>query len=323
MQYAENPETRKVMFAGTEDRLKINVPVLDDILRLRRECVALLGYETWAAYVLEDRMIKSADAAKHFLSDLHKKLLPVGQKDFQILLDLKKQEHVRLGLPFDGNLYAWDWRYYDRLLVETSLSLDNNAVKEHFPVEAIVKAIMDIYTEMFSVHVEEVPDAVVWHPGIYTLLLGLKQSNTAILDVKQFAVWEATGQTQNEPEDFLGYLHLDLYPRENKYGRIPNLGPWTGLPTLLIGHAAVWGLIPGFQMNGGRSYPVTCMVANLAKPTPDRPGLMTHDDVVTFFHEMGMWSTFFVVMLNGADRSCLAWASKSYAIWKIPWHKGG
>jgi Zn-dependent oligopeptidase len=274
MQYAENPETRKIMFAGVEDRLKINVPVLDDILRLRRECAALLGYETWAAYVLEDRMIKSAEAAKHFLSDLRDKLRPVGQNDLQTLLDLKKKEHERLSLPFDGNFYAWDWRYYDRLFIETSLSLDNDAVKEYFPVEAIVKAIMDIYTEMFRVHVEEVSDAVVWHPGIYILLLYLKQSNTAILDVKQFAVWNATGQTP-EPEDFLGYLHLDLYPRENKYG-----------------HAAVWGLIPGFQlMDGGRNYPVTCMVANLAKPTPDRPGLMTHDDVVTFFHEMGMWNT--------------------------------
>jgi metallopeptidase MepB len=271
MQYADNPETRKIMYAGMEDRLKINVPVLDDILRLRRECADLLGYETWAAFVLEDRMIKSAEAAKHFLSDLHEKLLPVGKKDLQILLDLKREKHEQLNLPFDGNFYAWDWRYYDRLRVETSLSLDNDAVKEHFPVEAIVKAIMDIYTEMFSVRVEEVPNAVVWHPGIYVPLLCLKQSNTAILDVKQFAVWEAAGQAQNEPEDFLGYLHLDLYPRENKYG-----------------HAAVWGLIPGFQTNGGRSYPVTCMVANLAKPTPDRPGLMTHDDVVTFFHEMGM-----------------------------------
>lgn len=91
-------------------------------------------------------------------------------------------------------------------------------------------------------------------------------------DVKQFAVWDASSQVQGgESDGFLGYLHLDLYPRENKYG-----------------HAAVWGLIPGFDADGKRNYPVTCMVANLAKPTPDRPGLMTHDDVVTFFHEMGV-----------------------------------
>jgi Zn-dependent oligopeptidase len=44
----------------------------------------------------------------------------------------------------------------------------------------------------------------------------------------------------------------------------------------------------GFERaEGGRNYPVACMVANLAKPTPERPALMRHDDVVTFFHEMG------------------------------------
>lgn len=53
-------------------------------------------------------------------------------------------------------------------------------------------------------------------------------------------------------------------------------------------HAAVWGLIPGWtQEDGSRNHPVVCMVANLAKPTPSRPGLMKHGDVVTFFHEMG------------------------------------
>lgn len=54
------------------------------------------------------------------------------------------------------------------------------------------------------------------------------------------------------------------------------------------GHAAVWGLIPGWTgSKGERNYPVVCMVANLAKPTPTRPALMKHDDVVTFMHELG------------------------------------
>ena len=54
------------------------------------------------------------------------------------------------------------------------------------------------------------------------------------------------------------------------------------------GHAAVWPLKPGYIRPGGeRAYPLAAMVANLAKPTPDRPALMRHDDVTTFFHEMG------------------------------------
>lgn len=53
-------------------------------------------------------------------------------------------------------------------------------------------------------------------------------------------------------------------------------------------HAAVWPILPGYdKADGKRSYPTTAMVANLAKPTPDKPALMRHDDVVTFFHEMG------------------------------------
>jgi metallopeptidase MepB len=53
-------------------------------------------------------------------------------------------------------------------------------------------------------------------------------------------------------------------------------------------HAAVWPILSGYtKADGKRSYPLASMVANLAKSTPDKPALMRHDDVVTFFHEMG------------------------------------
>lgn len=53
-------------------------------------------------------------------------------------------------------------------------------------------------------------------------------------------------------------------------------------------HAAVWPVFPGYaKSDASRGYPLAIMVANLAKPTPERPALMTHGDVVTFFHEMG------------------------------------
>jgi Zn-dependent oligopeptidase len=53
-------------------------------------------------------------------------------------------------------------------------------------------------------------------------------------------------------------------------------------------HAAVFPIGAGRTLeDGSRQYPITAMVANLAKPTPEAPALMRHDDVVTFFHEMG------------------------------------
>ena len=53
-------------------------------------------------------------------------------------------------------------------------------------------------------------------------------------------------------------------------------------------HAAVFCILPGYELpNGKRHYPVATMVANLAKPTPERPALMGHFEVTTLFHEMG------------------------------------
>lgn len=50
----------------------------------------------------------------------------------------------------------------------------------------------------------------------------------------------------------------------------------------------MWPIIAGYELPGGkRNYPTVAMVANLAKPTAERPALMPHDDVVTFFHEFG------------------------------------
>ena len=58
--YAQNPETRRRMSLSYDARLAINVPLLDKALQLRREIAALLGYDTWADYVTEERMAKTA-----------------------------------------------------------------------------------------------------------------------------------------------------------------------------------------------------------------------------------------------------------------------
>ncbi|KAG5220918.1 zincin [Salix suchowensis] len=198
--FAENPETRKRAQEAHESRLAINVPLLDKALELRRKIAALLGYDTW--YV----------NYSSFLDDLENKLRPVGLKEREILLELKKKEHEEKGYPFDGQFYLWDY----------SLDLDDSLVKEYFPVSVVVPTILDIYQNLLGVRFEEIKGSSKWHP-------------------------------------------------EAKYS-----------------HAAVWPLLSGHTLSDGkRSYPLTAMVANLAKSTPDKPALMRHDDVVTFFHEMG------------------------------------
>lgn len=57
-------------------------------------------------------------------------MIPVGIKNKETLLALKKTEHEERGISFDGQLYLWDYRYYDRQYVEKNLKLDESLVKE-------------------------------------------------------------------------------------------------------------------------------------------------------------------------------------------------
>ncbi|EKM79421.1 hypothetical protein AGABI1DRAFT_113982 [Agaricus bisporus var. burnettii JB137-S8] len=248
--FAENPNTRQRAQEGYESRLAINVPLLDRAIELRRQISGILGYDTWADYITEVKMIKSGNGIKDFLDDLENKLRPVGMKERETLLAMKKKEHEQKGYPFDGEFYIWDYRYYDRKYIEETLDLDDMLVKEYFPVSVVVPTILQIYQDMLSVKFIEIETST-WHP-----------------DVQKFAVWEKGAKDES---GFIGYCYLDLFPRTAKYS-----------------HAAVWPILPGYDKSDGkRSYPTTAMVANLAKPTPDKPALMRHDDVVTFFHEMG------------------------------------
>lgn len=112
-----------------------------------------------------------------FVNDLEAKLYPVGIKDREVLLALKKKEYEEKGLAFDGEFYLWDYRYYDRVYVEESLSLDDTIVKEYFPVSTVVPAILGIYQNLLGVQFEEIQHST-WHPGMFvssSIILNLSQ----------------------------------------------------------------------------------------------------------------------------------------------------
>lgn len=81
---------------------------MDKFLSLRRKIADMLGYDTWADYVTEVKMAKNAKGVFEFITDLEKKLRPVALKEREKLLAMKKVEHEKLGLPYDGELYIWD-----------------------------------------------------------------------------------------------------------------------------------------------------------------------------------------------------------------------
>lgn len=249
MKYVNDPKVRKRAFELNEDRIKQNDPLLKKMVQLRSQQASLLGYPTHVDYATEIKMAKDAKTVDSFMTDLQAKLKVLASKEIDQLMQLKAKEKKTLGdSKLDASFNSWDYRYLDRLYTETSLNFDENEVKDYFPTDFVIPVILGKYEQLLGCRFVPVKDAVVYHD-----------------EVQQLEAWDV------ETGSFLGYMHLDLYPRDNKFS-----------------HAAVWSLTQGYEKpDGSRQYPVAAMVANLPKGKDGKPGLMRHTDVVTFFHEMG------------------------------------
>ncbi|XP_063770358.1 thimet oligopeptidase isoform X2 [Pseudophryne corroboree] len=243
------PETRQKLELAFNSRCKEdNNYILRELVKLREEKTLLLGFETHADFVLEMNMAKNSKTVKSFLDELSQKLKPLGEKERAVILELKKKECEKRGFDFDGQINAWDMRYYMNQVEETTYSVDQNILKEYFPMEVVTSGLLDIYQELLGLTFELEKGAPVWHE-----------------DVSMFSVRDSrTGH-------LVGKFYLDLYPRDGKYS-----------------HAACFGLQPGCLLpDGSRQRSVAAMVANFTKPTQDAPSLLQHDEVETYFHEFG------------------------------------
>ena len=265
LNFAKNPATRKTVFLANENKLPQNIPIFREVILLRDEAARLLGYPNHAAFIIEDKMAKTPKTVDDFLGDLRGRLKKGGEKERQALTELKKQDLKSRGMEesFDGRYYAWDNRFYNRLMLERDFSVDQEKLSEWFPLETSIRGMLTIFETLFGMTFVEIMgndrssispsgkgDDIVWHP-----------------DVQVFSVWDS----EDQGSGFIGYLYLDLHPREGKYG-----------------HAANFNIQPGFiQENGTRRYPVTALVCNFSKPTPKKPSLLKHNEVTTLFHELG------------------------------------
>lgn len=225
-----------------------NSKILQQLVDLRREKALLLGYQNHASFIHEMRMAENPAKVKAFLAALSLKMKPLGEKDIQTMLKMKKEDCEKYQEEFDGKINMWDMRFYATRIEEEMYSVDQAKLKEYFPMETVTKGLLKIYESLLGLRYEKVENPEVWHE-----------------DVSLYKVFDAADGR------LIGHFYLDLYPREGKYG-----------------HAACFGLIPGcLKRDGSRLTAVAAMVANFTKPTATAPSLLLHDEVETYFHEFG------------------------------------
>jgi len=244
--YAKNPETRKkMMIISYQKGGKENSERLSDILALRERQAKMLGFPNFAEYVISRKMAKTPKRVFDFMNDLKEKLTPLSDKEILKLKELKSKE---LKTPLEDTiLEIWDIFYYHEMLRKEEYDVDQNEIKEYFPIHSVIDGVLNVYQTVLNLEFKESTEPNTWHK-----------------DVKEFKVIDRTnGQT-------LGVFYLDLYPRDGKFK-----------------HYAVFGFLDRRVKVGKAYLPICSMVSNYDKPTNDTPSLLNHNDVETFFHEFG------------------------------------
>lgn len=147
--------TRGERGGATDNRV-----VVQEILTLRQEQAALLGYASYADYALADTMAGSQAAVLGLLDQVWAPALAAAQRE-QALLD---EQRLQLGQA--SAIAAWDWRYYAEKVRQQRYELDEAEVKPYFPLEAMVQALFDCAQRLFGLHFVARPEVAGYHPDV-------------------------------------------------------------------------------------------------------------------------------------------------------------
>ena len=245
MTYAKNRTLRKqlsIAFGskGFQNNDYDNQEIVLNIAKLRYQRAQLLGYDTHAHYVLEERMAETPETVNHFLTDLLSKAKPAAQKEFQELEAYAKE------LDNIDQLQKWDSAFYSEKLKQKLFSLDDELLKPYFKLEHVIKGAFKVAEKLFGIHFIEVNDIDKYHK-----------------EVKTFKVVDAD-------KELVAIFYADFFPRKGKRN-----GAW------------MTSFRPQMIKEGVNHRPHVSIVCNFTKPLPDKPSLLTFNEVTTLFHEFG------------------------------------
>ena len=189
--YVENRELRKNMAISYgkkafQNNQYNNEEITKKIVSLRHERANLLGYETHAHFVLEERMAQNPTKVLSFLNDILEKAKPAAKKEFEQLAAFAKE--------LDGieHLEKWDSAYYSEKLKQKLFNLDDEVLKPYFKLENVLNGAFTVAYNLFGITFNEVFDIDKYHP-----------------DVQTFEVLD-------ENKNLVAIFYTDFFPRKGK-----------------------------------------------------------------------------------------------------------
>ena len=189
--YTENRELRKEICLaygrrGFQDNSNNNTTIILKLIKLRKKRAELLGYQSHAAFVLEERMATSEENVQSFLEELFLKAYPAAESEWK---KMEKFALQNLGL---NNLEKWDTAFVSEKLKQALLELDEQEIKPYFPLEKVKTGVFEIANKLYGLHFKKNSALEVYHS-----------------DVEVYEVFNRQGK-------FHALLYTDFFPRPGK-----------------------------------------------------------------------------------------------------------
>lgn len=194
MTYATQRDLRRQMYMArntvcTHQNDENNLAICQRLINLRREIAQLLGYDTYADYVLKHRMASKVENVYQLLNDLIAAYKPTALKEKEALSEIAKRQEGA-----DFVMEPWDTAYYSHQLQMEKYNLDAEMLRPYFKLENVIKGVFGLATRLYGITFKENKDIPVYHP-----------------DVKAYEVSDRDGS-------YLAVLYADFFPRKGKQG---------------------------------------------------------------------------------------------------------
>lgn len=187
MKYAKNDAARRELRFKYLNRGEKNGPVLDALIEKRHELARLLGYDNFAEYIVEDKMIKTPGAIHDFINKISNIAKAGADREYQELLDFKERS-----IGESGIILGHESSYLEESYKKERFGFDSQEVRSYFPYLKVRDGLLDITGELFGISYKKIEDAKVWHQSV---------------DV--YDVYDGNSK--------LGRIYLDMHPRDGKY----------------------------------------------------------------------------------------------------------